>query len=549
MTLFSFFVIICYNESMKNKVIKKVLSIVVLFAIFYAITYFINSNITIRGLYKDDLASWAWFPDLSFYEYAIKFYDSVTRYRPVFYALEYIEYMFVGTHVQWFTYINVFLNSIVALFVYIFAKNNSKNKYIAFVISLCYIVSHFSYYQITQVIGILETYSQLFALIILYLLISYLENNNHDAVKLSFIYILYFLVVFTHERYMFLALPILLAIVIKYILNNKDKNDLKTTIINCAILLIELAIIVYIRILSTGKFIPAGTGGTEVKETFNVLEAITFSIHQVLFIFGINIGTEHLVGMPIENTTLFIRLILILSIILLLSIIIIYIITKTKYIKDHKDKNILNYIYKDILYLLFIMLAIGSSSVTIRVEMRFVYVSFTASMLYLAHMIGEIFKLNAELSHTNKETTDNSLIILKELLSNKFIMIIYILFISFFLTRTYVEFRYRETYPKIHCITDLLRVNSMADLTVYKYGIDELKKKKVYILYNIYDWSEFYREYFFKIYDKTNEGLTIGVINGPNDIPKDFDKKNDILLFEDIANYGYQDITEQFIPD
>ena len=534
---------------MKNKALKNVLAIVLIFAIFYAITYLINSNITIRGLYKDDLASWSWFPGLSFYDFAIKFYDSATRYRPVFYALEYIEYYIVGTHVKWFTYINVFLNSIIATFVYKFAKKNSNSNFIAFAVSMCYIISHFSYYQITQVIGILETYSQLFALIVLYLCIIYIENNNHNNLKLSFLFILYFLASFTHERYMFLAVPIFFALTCNYILNKSNNKKVLTTYI---IFILEIALIIYIRILSTGKFIPSGTGGTEVNETFNLIEALTFSINQVLFIFGINIGPEHLVGMPYNNTSIPIRILLFISIIILLSIILVYILSKAKYIKKSINNNtsLLYYLYKDILYIGFIMLAIGSSSVTIRVEMRFVYVSFTASMLYLAHMLGEIKIYSNDFTHKSDNYLNTDILYnIKHITKKKCLLIIYILFICFFLSRNYVEFCYRKTYPKIHCVTDLLRVNSLADLTVYKYGIDELKKKRVYILYNYYEWTAFYREYFYKIYDKTNEGLTIGLINSPEDIPKDFDKNNDILLFEDIANYGYQDITQQFIPD
>lgn len=526
---------------MIKKTIKNILLCITLLITFYAITYFINSNITIRALYKDDLASWSWFPGLSFYDFAIKFYNS-TRYRPVFYALEYIEYYLVGTNVIWFTYINVFLNSLLATFVFFFAKKNVKSIALAFFISLCYIISHFSYYQITQVIGILETYSQLFALIILYLSISYIENNKLDIIKLISIYILYFLVVFTHERYMFLAVPILFTIIYKA---KKDKVKSNVLYRQVFIFIIEIAIIVLIRILATGKFIPSGTGGTEVNETFNLIEAINFAVSQVLFIFGLNIGPEHLVGMPFNDTPLIIKVILSISILALLTIIIIYIVLKINNIKKYKKntENIINYLYKDILYILFIALAIGSSSVTIRVEMRFVYASFTASMLYLADIIGYI-KDNYTSTNNKYNLKDN---LSKIAFSNKIIILTLTLFFVFFFARSYVEFKYRKSYPKIHCVTDLLRVNSLADQTIYKYGIDELKNKNIYILYNYYEFTDFYCEWFYKIFDKTNEGLTINIIKDLNDIPKNLVKDKDLIFIEDIVNFGYTDITDQFI--
>lgn len=515
---------------MKNKTIKitNIIEIIIAFIILSLITFFVNKNITIRGLYMDDLLNWSWFPGLNFFEYAIKFYDGAKRYRPVFDALQYIEYFIVGNHVKWFSIINILLNSIVATFIYIFAKKNCKNSIIAISISMFYALSHFSYYQITQVIGVLETYSQFFAIIILFSCITYLENTKYEQQKLFTIYLFYFLVAFTHERYICLFPLILFTIIYKQYKENKILFN-KKAIMNSAILTFELVIIFTIRIFATHKLIPSGTGGTEVLETFSIGQAFIFAINQVLFIFGINIGPDFLVGLPIENTTTLLKIIIALSILFILSILLIYYIGKIKHIiKNYKSISVMEVFYKDLLYILFIMLCIASSSVTIRVEMRFVYVSFTVSMLYLSHIIGEIKNYY---SKTN---------------INRIIITTYILFICFFISRNYIELQYRKTYPKIHCVMDLMRVNSLADLTVYKYGIDELKNKNVYILYNYYQFNSFYEEYFYKTYDKTNEGITIKIIPELKDLPTNIDKEKDIILIEDIGNNGYIDITNSF---
>ena len=478
----------------------------------------------------DDLYMWSWFPNTSLYDFAIKFYES-TRYRPIYYILQYIEFLIVKNNVIYFSYINILLNSIVATFIYQFSKKQDNGIIISSLISIFYIMSHFSYYQIHQVIGIIETFAQFFALIILYLCIEYIENDNYKNIKLFFMYFVFLLVAFTHERFLCLSPIIICTFIFKEIKNNIDKNKiLKNISVHSIILILEILFIFFIRILATGKVIPAGTGGTFVEDTFSIKECFSFAISQVLFIFGLNAGPEHLVGVTFNDTAPLIKFILFISIILLLSIVSIYVYLKIK----NKTKKIINYIYKDILFLLFIAVCIGASSVTIRVEMRFIYVSFTASIIYLSYIISSIFIMLKE----NK---------LKKEQIKLFFSIIYILFLGFFFTRNYVEHYYRKYYPKIYCITDQMRVNSLADNTVYKYGVDEtLNNKRVFIFYNKYNFTKFYSEYFFKIYDKNFEGIPIQFIYDDKDFPKDFNPENDILLLEDFNNNGYIDVTKQF---
>ena len=83
-----------------------------------------------------------------------------------------------------------------------------------------YLVSHYAYYQIGQGIGSLETEAQFFSLVILYYCIKLTggfdtdkELNKNDNIKnIILIYIFYFLVVFTHERFLGLLVPIIISI-------------------------------------------------------------------------------------------------------------------------------------------------------------------------------------------------------------------------------------------------------------------------------------------------------------------------------------------------
>lgn len=45
-----------------------------------------------------------------------------------------------------------------------------------------------------------------------------------------------------------------------------------------------------IRFLTIGSISPAGTGGTDVADTFHLSETIRYALSQVLYLFGINAG-------------------------------------------------------------------------------------------------------------------------------------------------------------------------------------------------------------------------------------------------------------------
>ena len=55
-------------------------------------------------------------------------------------------------------------------------------------------------------------------------------------------------------------------------------------------------------------------------------------------------------------------------------------------IRDREKRG--SYLSNGVLFLAFIALCIGSSSVTVRVEMRWVYVSYGAALLFLAYICG-----------------------------------------------------------------------------------------------------------------------------------------------------------------
>ena len=181
------------------------------------------------------------------------------------------------------------------------------------------------------------------------------------------------------------------------------------------------------------------------------------------------------------------------------------------------------------LFLLFIGACIASSSVTIRVEMRWVYVSLTAALLLLAYMYGYLTEgVKPELY-------------LKRLWPWGAAFACYVILML------PAELFYRAQYPNLYLWPDQLRYNSLAEETYGRYG-DSLFGKNIYIIGSSYKMSDFTARTFFKVFDKerTAEGTSVEFIDSIRDIGL-VDSRM-LVLREDPEHNGFQDIT-QFVKE
>lgn len=497
---------------MKN-VLKKVFEYAIVFTILLGLCFYINRDLVLKAFYMDDLFHWSWFRGLNLFDFAFKFYEA-SRYRPVFETIQYIFYVIIGTNPMKLSIINKVYNSLIALFIYYFAKRLSKNQLLSLFISTLYILSHYAYYQIGQGIGSLESTALLLSLLILFYclkLSGVIEEKKEGNVKNTIIlFVLFFVVSFTHERFLGTAAPIVIAI----LTSKGDRLISKTKILSLIIFVLEILLICFIRYIAIGKVMPAGTGGTYVEDTFSIAECIRYCFIQVAFIFGINIGPDYLYGIDFVSLPNAIsKYLLFVSIALILITILWYIILRIK------NKQEMKYVAADLIFLSFVAVCIGSSSVTIRVELRFIYVSFTAAMLYLIYMC--------------------SFIVSK--LAVKKLRVLPVLLVALALvTRIPIELNYRKYFPKIHCIVDMIRVNSIYDNTIGKYGLDDImNNKKIYIISKYYDMTKFYAENILKIYDINNIGKPMILVSDISEIPQEDIGENTIILYEDITNNNY----------
>lgn len=580
--------------------------------------YWINRQIHIKALYMDDLYLFSFFREQNFFEFSFPIGQAV-RFRPVYWAISYIEMALVGADPNRYLHFNIFLNSLLAFFLFFFSLKMTKKRILSLSLGVLFLSAHFAYYQIGQAIGILETLALGFALLTLYFLYRQIDCQERTFGKmLLFSHLFFFLLIFTHERYVALLplfyIPLFFrgkqadvntAVGVQniglkeaeesenakaldgakatdyakasesalsgtatagkqYIVveqgesenpntgvstsaytnasagtsagasasaststsaytnvsesvsarkqNNPERKALKRPkLLPFFLPFVQAFLFFGIRSLAIGSFIPKGTGGTEVQDGFSLTKALSHAFSQVFYIFGIQAGPDYLAGIPWEEVGRKHRYVIYASIaVLAFSILLalLFAIRKGKLKKEFFGKNIL--------FLCFIALCIGCSSITIRVEMRWVYVSFAASLLYFAYLLG-----------------------------NTGMPIPTFFALLFVCLRFPAEMKYRESFPRIYFWEDQDRMNSLAEQTIGKYGRDYVLGKQVYILENKYKMSKFYGDTFFQVFDEdfSGHGTKIHFIQDLTRLPKDANRKNSLVLVEVPEQRAYRDIT------
>lgn len=578
--------------------------------------YWINRQIHIKALYMDDLYLFSFFREQNFFEFSFPIGQAV-RFRPVYWAISYIEMALVGADPNRYLHFNIFLNSLLAFFLFFFSLKMTKKRILSLSLGLLFLSAHFAYYQIGQAIGILETLALGFALLTLYFLYRQIDCQERNFGKMLFFsHLFFFLLIFTHERYVALlplfyiplffrgkqaevntavgvqniglkeaeesenakaldgakaadyakasesALSGIATVGKQYIVVEQGESESTNTGVSTSaytnasagtstsaytnvsesvsasarkqnhpeskalkrpkilpffLPFVQAFLFFIIRSLAIGSFVPKGTGGTEVQDGFSLTKALSHAFSQVFYIFGIQAGPDYLAGIPWEEVGRKHRYVIYASIaVLAFSILLalLFAIRKGKLKKEFFGKNIL--------FLGFIALCIGCSSITIRVEMRWVYVSFAAALLYFAYLLG-----------------------------NTGMPIPTFFALLFVCLRFPAEMKYRESFPRIYFWEDQERMNSLAEQTIGKYGRDYVLGKQVYILENNYKMSKFYGDTFFQVFDPemSGQGTKIHFIKDFRELPSEANSYNSLVLKEVPEERAYRDITQEVFPN
>lgn len=529
---------------------------------------FINRHLSIRALYGDDLYLWSFYSCEDFWSFT---FPKVTKgnFRPFYWALSYLEFRLIGPHVHWYARFNVLLNVAIAWVIYFFSRRLSRltrmpqgmriGQAVGLLTGMLYLQSHFAAYQIAQVLGLLESLALLLALLTLWGLFDYMEGRGTRAYLRACL--CFFLVIFTHERFIALAPLFYLAVITQYLTERRlCRRFARLRPVELLLPLLILAVFFGARMVVAGEAIPVGTAGTKVQDTFSLAQALGFAFSQVAYIFGVNAGHAIFCGVSFTDSAHFVKGLIVLSWLCLLLMLLLYVRRAWK-----RGRITPRLIGENLLFICFIALCIGSSSITIRLETRWVYVSYTAALLYLSYMLGEIAKSGVVKPEAGRAVRTRAATVQRasaasvsasgeraacrgvERPRTAMVLAFSLLFMAYGAVMTPVEHYDRQHYPNIFFFFDQDRVNSLADCTIDAVGAGEfLGKKQVYIYYNYYEMSEFYAEYFYKPFDpeKTGQGTEIHFINRPDELPADATVENSIVLMEH-GNRGYIDVTAQ----
>lgn len=470
---------------------------------------FINRDMKLEGFYMDDLYRWWCYGEQTFLQDV--FPVGSVRFRFIYNLVSWLELAFIGPHVNWVVPINIVINTGIAMTLYLMAKRLSRSAYVGAVCGLLYLLSRLSYYQIGQLFGLMESMALWLALCILYLLRDYLNAAEAEGKQQFFLAsFLYWTVCFVHERYM-----VLIPLFFLVLLFRREK-DIRLWLASAG----SFVAVQGIRLLAIGSLSPAGTGGTTVADTFSAATVMKYALSQVAYIFGINAGPELFNGQNFREAPLWIIGLIAVADLMLMALTAAFLFHMIR-----RSKQGIRHLQTMLLFVCFIGGCIACSSVTIRVEMRWVYVSYTAALLFMAWMYGVL---------TENLKKEGMWVQAAPFLA--MITVYAVLMLP-------VEHYYRSLFPKLYYWTDQERYNSLAEETYGTYG-DGIFGKTIYILGRDFEMSEFTQETFFKVFDRLHREDSTRVIHIDDVREIGLVTENMLIIQEDLKQNRFRDVTK-----
>lgn len=176
------------------------------------------------------------------------------------------------------------------------------------------------------------------------------------------------------------------------------------------------------------------------------------------------------------------------------------------------------------LFICFIGACIACSSVTIRVEMRWVYVSYAAALLFLSWIYGVLTDGMAEKGRWMQAVPFLGMIT------------VYVVMML------PVEHYYRGQFPNLYYWADQERYNSLAEETYGQYGVG-IFGKTIYIVGNKFEMDDDTEDTFFRVFDRLNRPDSTRIVH-VDDVREIGLVTDDMLVIqEDPENNRFQDVT------
>lgn len=497
------------NKKNREKYCKILGVLIILFLMNLCVNSWISSGN--RVFYTDDLRT---VNDIHQRGVQIIFDNTYGKFRPITMGIMWFVLKVIGTNYEILDEILLLVNYCNAMLVfavsYKLQKENEIRVFTSLISSVLFIVSRFAYYSISEFFGLMESSAIFFSILVLYNACRYmLDGEKKYLISMLMDFVVTILI---HERYISLLVIILFAI--WAIKENVWKKIIETCSIGIVLILYMLP-----NIVSGTKI--QGTGGVTLEDSFSISGILKYIKSQILYIWGINDGPQYLNGIEWNNYVPIMKVFVIISIGVWLALALTTIINKR--IRTDRQYQVIS-----ILSVLYIGCCILCSSVTIRVEMRWIYSSYTAFIILTAVWFSYIYN----------DVSYKKYII--EIMSYACIICI-------------LQFYARSFYDNIYYWNIKERALSLYNATVGVYG-QEFSGTSTIIVDDKFGcnwgddvWTDEYWREFFRPYIDTNN-ISIKLVDNlemAKDIIENSNERWVVLLEE--GDSKYCNVTEYFI--
>ncbi len=563
---------------------RKLAGEVLILLCFAAWGYIINSDMHTSWLFIDDLVEWYYAQSKPLLSYVFEGGD-YEHYRPVLWAMQWVEVHLIDNHLWMIIPINLGILTLTTWIMYHFMRRLGAPGPVAALIAVAFESSRFSYYSVSQLLGIIESVPLLLGLLICICLYEYMHGG-----RVWFFYgalVCYVTACLVHERYMVLLPMFYYAAYVRWragrrrgslpvcgmsgkcgaeagcaapgrgdvakagicrtiAAENSDaekcsaaaaKHSVAAELLSVSGIFAAVMLLRYIKI---GTVVPAGTAGTMITETFSVRLFMHNALSQVAYLLGINAGPVHLCGVRWADTSLVIKAVTVVT-----DALVIYVLLRfAEAICEGRKKKeslvpedevrcedadttqehhtateigYLSHIADAIFFLGFIIGYITASSVTIRVELRWIYASWGMCCILLAYMTAVTGRRKPELR-----------------------VPVYAAACAAAVLSTACVLYYKGSYSNIYLFREQARRESLMSQTYERYG-EEIYDKDIYIVGNFYQVSRFEEIHMLAPHQPLGQERCMNIIHvaWPHEVPNPADE-NVLVFCEDPREDAYK---------
>lgn len=299
------------------------------------------------------------------------------KFRPFSDTFLYLGYKLIGLRAENAYLYVLFIGALVcALLTLLIVKCFGKIWY-GILFSCLFSITRFAYYSISQYFGVMESITTLCAVCTLLAGIRFMESDDNNACRrFVVVNIAAILCIFSHERYLTLYGYLLLLVFFKFFFSKKS-------VPYYGVIILSIIAMLVFRKVYLGPLSFQGTGGTNLLDTFSITSMLGFVVQGIVQIFGWNMGPGFLVGITMDQAAPIINL-------LPIGIIAIFVGMLLALLYQSKATHHYGILWTWLSIVSFIGATITSGCITIRLELRWLYIPYLGFLVLLFWMASNI---------------------------------------------------------------------------------------------------------------------------------------------------------------